>query len=51
MIFNVRVAVVELVEASTPAEAILELCRRLDVKGFVPLDGDEHQDAFESEDP
>ena len=47
-IWNVRMSVVELVDAPTAERAIRKLQRRLDAAGFETYDGDE-PDAFESE--
>ena len=47
--FHVTVAVVDLVEAETPEDAIGKLRARLDSRGFVPLDDFKDERAFESE--
>ena len=46
--YNVLAAVVELVDAPSEAEAIMELERRLRAAGFEPYDG-RPTTAFESE--
>ena len=46
-LWNVRIAVVELVEADTADDAIQLLAQKLNGAGFDPLEED--RDAFESE--
>ena len=51
MIYNVRIAVVDLVEAESPEEAIAKLRTRLTWYNFTPYTDDpvHRPDAFESE--
>ena len=51
MIYNVRMSIVELVDAESPEMAIAMLRKRVELAGLEPyVDGDDVPDAFLSED-